>query len=239
METKKCGKCQIEKAVFEFYIRKDTPDGYRMDCKKCLLEGHKEKYLKNRNTKLEYAKDYYYFNKEKVREYQQENKEKIKEKTKKYRQENKEKIKEKVKKYRENNKEKYLEYKKSYCTNNKEKIRTYMRSYNKERTNNDTQYRLITNIRSRIRQFLKSKNITKRSKTFEIVGCTPDFLKEYLEKQFTKGMSWELLGNRIHIDHIIPLSSAKTEEETYMLCHYTNLQPLWAEDNLKKSNKIV
>jgi hypothetical protein len=52
-------------------------------------------------------------------------------------------------------------------------------------------------------------------------------------------MSWEKFGKYIHIDHIIPLSSAKTEEEIYKLCHYTNLQPLWAEDNLKKSNKLI
>jgi hypothetical protein len=52
-------------------------------------------------------------------------------------------------------------------------------------------------------------------------------------------MSWQLMGKHIHIDHIIPLSLAKTEEELYKLCHYTNLQPLWAEDNLKKSNKIL
>ena len=60
----------------------------------------------------------------------------------------------------------------------------------------------------------------------------------HLEKQFAIGMSWE---NRSewHIDHIIPLSSAKTEDEVYKLCHYTNLQPLWAEDNLKKSNKFI
>ena len=63
-------------------------------------------------------------------------------------------------------------------------------------------------------------------------------LKEHLELQFVDGMSWD---NRSewHIDHIIPLSSAKTDEEIYKLCHYTNLQPLWAEDNLKKSNKIL
>jgi hypothetical protein len=83
------------------------------------------------------------------------------------------------------------------------------------------------------------KYITKKTQTtFEIIGCTPQELKEHLEKQFVDGMGWE---NRCewHIDHIIPLSSAKTEEELYQLCHYTNLQPLWAIDNLKKSNNIL
>ena len=86
--------------------------------------------------------------------------------------------------------------------------------------------------------FLKSKNINKKNKTFNIVGCSPEFLKEYLEKKFIGGMSWDNKGDW-HIDHIIPLSSAKTEEEIYKLCHYTNLQPLWSEDNLKKGNKMI
>jgi hypothetical protein len=93
-------------------------------------------------------------------------------------------------------------------------------------------------MRSRLRKYLITHNITKKNKTFNIVGCSPQSLKEHLEKRFVDGMSWD---NRSewHIDHIIPLSSAKTEEELYGLCHYTNLQPLWAEDNLKKSNKIL
>ena len=83
-------------------------------------------------------------------------------------------------------------------------------------------------------------NIVKNNKTFDIVGCTPQYLKEYLENKFTEGMSWVNHSQYgWHIDHIIPLSSAKTEDELYKLCHYTNLQPLWAEDNLKKSNKIL
>ena len=93
-------------------------------------------------------------------------------------------------------------------------------------------------VRKRLHRFLKTKNMTKKNTTFEIVGCTPQQLKEHLEKQFVDGMNWE---NRSewHIDHIIPLSSAKTEEEVYKLCHYTNLQPLWAEENLRKGNKIT
>ena len=70
------------------------------------------------------------------------------------------------------------------------------------------------------------------------MGCSPLQLKEHLEKQFTNGMCWEN-RSKWHIDHIIPLSSAKTEDELYNLCHYTNLQPLWAVDNLKKSNRIL
>jgi len=93
-------------------------------------------------------------------------------------------------------------------------------------------------MRARIWKYVTLLNITKKNRTFDIVGCTPQELKEHLEKQFIEGMTWEN-RNEWHIDHIIPLSSAKTEEELYKLCHYTNLQPLWAVDNMKKSNKIL
>jgi hypothetical protein len=95
-------------------------------------------------------------------------------------------------------------------------------------------------MRSRINLFIKSKNINKSNKTFNLIGLKPIELKKYIEKQFTEEMSWDNYGlYGWHIDHIIPLSSAKVENEIYKLCHYTNLQPLWAEDNLKKGNKIL
>jgi hypothetical protein len=80
--------------------------------------------------------------------------------------------------------------------------------------------------------------MTKNNKTFEIVGCEPKELKMYLEKQFKNGMTWKN-RNEWHIDHIIPLSSAKTEKNVINLCHFTNLQPLWVKENLEKSNKIL
>jgi hypothetical protein len=78
---------------------------------------------------------------------------------------------------------------------------------------------------------------TKRSKTNDILGIDFDGFKKHIESKFAEGMNWE---NRElwHIDHIIPISSAKTEEEVFKLNHYTNLQPLWAEDNYKKSDKL-
>jgi hypothetical protein len=93
-------------------------------------------------------------------------------------------------------------------------------------------------VRNRIGFYLKKNTVTKRNNTFKIVGCTPQELKIYLEQKFIDNMSWENQG-KWHIDHIIPLSSAKTEEELYNLCHFTNLQPMWAEENLRKGSKII
>ena len=70
------------------------------------------------------------------------------------------------------------------------------------------------------------------------MGCSPEFLKEHLQSKFKDGMNWDNYGSW-HIDHIIPLSSAKTTEEFNTLCHYTNLQPLWASENLSKGKKMV
>jgi hypothetical protein len=152
-----------------------------------------------------------------------------------YNQKNKEKIKKIKQKYVDNNKEKVMKSKKNWFDNNP----NYKNQWVVDNYKNDSLFRLISIMRARTRLFFKSKNTKKKNTTFEIVGCSPEFLKEYIESKFTEGMNWDLLGNKIHIDHIIPLSSAKNEEEIYNLCHYTNLQPLWAEDNLKKSNKIL
>lgn len=153
-------------------------------------------------------------------------------------------------KYSLNNKENIKKIKQHYVDNNQQKVKQSKKEwfiknpkYQKEWCLNNYQtdiiYRIKSIIRARLRIFIKSKNMTKNNSTFNIVGCTPEFLKEHIEKQFKEGMSWELTGKYIHIDHIIPLASAKTEEEIYKLCHYTNLQPLWAEDNLKKGDKLL
>lgn len=162
----------------------------------------------------------------------------VKVKNEKYRKKDPIKYKEHQKKYRDSNKEKESIRRSIWRNNNKDKRLSYANEYDKLRKNIDPIYRLRRITRSRLYGFMKTKNITKQNRTFDIVGCTPEFLKEHIEKQFTEGMSWELLGQHIHIDHIIPLSSANTEEEIHKLCHYSNLQPLWAKDNLKKSNKF-
>ena len=101
------------------------------------------------------------------------------------------------------------------------------------------------NLRRRLNHFLKVTNMRKINKTFVMVGCTPEFLKKHLEKQFHRHpdthqpMNWKNYTiHGWHVDHRIPLDSAKTSEDIVKLNHYTNLRPMWATENLKKGNKI-
>jgi hypothetical protein len=224
METKICSKCKQEKICDLFGKNKQRLDGLRSICNECRKIESK-KYLENNSEKRkETIKNYYINNTEKIKErykiLKENNHNKLKEIKNKSYHKNKEKYKERLKEFRKTNKNSRADYQKKLLKTN-------------------VIYKVSSLCRSRIYHFLKSKNLIKKHKTFEIVGCSPQFLKEYLEQKFTEGMSWDLMGKHIHIDHIIPLSSANTEEDVYKLCHYTNLQPLWAEDNLKKSDKIL
>ena len=136
-------------------------------------------------------------------------------------------------KFIENNPEKYKQYRLTWYQKNSKKLI----EENRNRRNTDILYKLRINLRTRLKQAINNKST--RGGTIQLLGTDILSFKLYLESKFSNEMSWENYGiYGWHIDHIIPLSSAKTEEEIYKLCHYTNLQPLWAEDNLKKSNKI-
>ena len=125
-------------------------------------------------------------------------------------------------------------YEQKYILNNLDKIRSRRNQWFKDRGENDILFKLGRNLRNRISKFL----IGREKRTEEILGITLEEFKMYLEKQFEDGMTWDK-RSEWHIDHIIPLSSAKTKNEIYKLCHYTNLQPLWALDNIIKSNKTM
>lgn len=254
METKICSKCKEEKFVYEFNKHIKKKDGLRTECMICSRLSNKLYREKNNEKEKNRIQFYKKNNSEKVKisnqKYLNNNSEKRKETIRNHYINNIEKIKERYKILKENNHNKLKEIKNKSYHKNKKKHKERIKEYRKTNKNSRADYQkklLKTNViykvsslcRTRIYHFLKVKNLTKKHKTFEIIGCTPQFLKEYLEQKFIEGMSWDLMGKHIHIDHIIPLSSANTEEEVYKLCHYTNLQPLWAEDNLKKGFKIV
>lgn len=109
-------------------------------------------------------------------------------------------------------------------------------AYKKKRRSIDPLFKLKEFTGNLIRNSLKKVNSHKKTKTELILGCTIEYFYQYLESKFKDGMSWEK-RSEWHIDHIIPLASARTEDEVLKLNHHTNLQPLWAEENLKLGSK--
>lgn len=135
--------------------------------------------------------------------------------------------------YREENSEKIKAAQAAWRARNKGRHTAYTRARYKA----DHLYAVSVNARNRINQAIYQSGYAKRSKTAEILGCDYAALVAHLESQFKDGMTWENRGEW-HIDHVIPLASAKTEEELLALCHYSNLQPLWAFENLSKGARI-
>jgi hypothetical protein len=261
MENKICIKCSINKLISEFqYINKTN--SFRGECKICTKEAHKKWRELNKNSVTKKAKDYYLNNiniiKERAKEYYLNNKKEIllnrgdkSEYNKNYYNENKETIKEKYreiknnynKNYRKNNKNTIKQYRIDYRNKNKD----YFNNYNKNRLIIDTLFKLKCNIKNLIRQSFKTKNLNKNKKTIEILGCSFEEFKLHLESKFESWMNWEnrgLYNGELNygwdIDHIIPLASAKTEEEILKLNHYTNLQPLCSYTNRYiKKDKLI
>jgi hypothetical protein len=165
-------------------------------------------------------------------------------KTRDYYLKNKETILKKTKEYSINNKDKLYKSKKEWARNNynpEERRKLYLKykdkinSGNKTKYNTDILYRLKRCLSRRLYMAVKSN---KNHSVVEYLGCNIQEFKNYIEHMFFDGMSWDNYG-KWHIDHIIPLSSANSENDLYKLCHYTNMQPLWALDNIKKSNKMA
>ena len=111
----------------------------------------------------------------------------------------------------------------------------------KHRMNTDPLFKLICSIRSNIKAYIIRVQPTrqkKKAKTPVILGCDYFQFREYIEKQFTEGMSWDNYG-KWHLEHIIPASYGKNEDEVIELCHHVNYRPMWGSENLSKGNKLM
>lgn len=126
----------------------------------------------------------------------------------------------------------------NYYYKNKEKQNAKSVERNRSKMETNPLFKLSHNIRTLIRISMRNQFTTKSKRTIEILGCSFEEFYKHLESKFDDKMNWENQGTYWHMDHIIPISSAKTEDEVYKLNHYTNFQPLYWEDNLKKSNKL-
>jgi len=160
---------------------------------------------------------------------------------KKWRDSNKEYMSNKSKTWYEQNKEHRKEYIKEYHKNNIDKIRKTKRDYERNRKARDPLYKLISNFRTAIYQVLKESNVEKNKHYFDILQYTPEQLITHLENKFTDKMSWDNYGDW-HVDHKLPITHFNISEmgdSEFMKCWaLDNLQPMWGDENIKKSNKL-
>lgn len=211
METKECNKCKLNKNLIEFGKDSRNKDGLKYSCKECSSKYKKNYDTKNIDKKIEYNKKYKIENKEQVKEYEKSRYKK-----------NKIKISEYSKAYKEKNKER------DRAKNNETK-----RKYKANRIKKDHLYKFSINIRSLISGSFKKKGYSKKTQSFKILGCSYEEFKNYIESLWKPWMNWSNYGKYNgtlnygwDIDHIIKLSSAKSEEDIIKLNHHSNLQPL-------------
>ena len=215
---KNCSKCGQIKDLAKFGKSSKSNDGFRSECKEC---------------RVIYSKKYYKVNlidiKNKKRLLNINNPEIKKNQHIKYKETQPDKIKESNKKYRDSNDIKIKEYR----IINKESLKIKKRIYVKNKMKTNSLFKLTHNIGSLIRLSIKKHGVNKKTKTSNILGCSYEELKTHIESQFQSWMTWEnhgLYNGKLNygwdVDHIIPVSSAKSEDEIIKLNHFTNLQPL-------------
>jgi hypothetical protein len=248
------------KSFDEFYRDKSKSDGYKTTCKVCRKLANKVSYEKNKTDVLKKTEEYRKKNVDRIKEYQKkyynDNKNELKDYHKKYRETNKENKKERDKNYYKKNRElilkKYFDNRENeinrmrlWKKNNREKLAEYQRNYYKERKGNDLLFKLTINIRALIQVTIKRQGYSKKSKTYQILGCSFEDFKFYIESKWESWMNWDNYGlyngtpnYGWDIDHIIPMASALNESEVIQLNHFTNLQPLCSYINrdIKKDN---
>ena len=231
MENKVCSKCNEEKDICNFNKDKKRKDGLTVYCKSCT-KIMSSNYYKNNKEKLSIIK----------KEYWNKNKEEINLKRLEYH-----KIYNSKRITTEDSKEKKRKYSKEYEKLNKEKIKTRKKEYRKNKYNTDDLFKIKCNVRNLINDSFRYKNVKKLYKSEQILGCSFKDFKIYLESKFEPWMTWEnkgLYNGELNygwdIDHILPSSSSKTEEDVVRLNHYTNLQPLCSKINrdIKKDHIV-
>lgn len=144
--------------------------------------------------------------------------------------------------WQKENREYLNEYHKEWREKNIDKHRENKRNYEKTRKSNDPLYKLIANFRTAIYTVLKENNLNKYGHYFEILKYSPEELITHLEGQFVEGMTWDNYGEW-HVDHILPITSFDFNEvgdEEFLKCwSLSNLQPMWGDENIRKSNRIL
>lgn len=224
---KTCVICKELKDYSSFHKQAACKDGLCNICKPCKSDRKKAYYRDNKEAV-----------KESCRRYKINNQEKVAECKRMCYQKNRPQYIERNRASYYANREARLAASAQYRAINKEAKAARDREYVRNRMASDPLFRVTYAVRNRIFYACRDHRVTKGTKTAEIIGCDWATLKAHLEARFLAGMGWSNYGEW-HVDHKVPLASAKSEAELLALCHYKNLQPLWAADNIRKGAKIM
>lgn len=209
---KKCSRCGEEKFPEEFYREKRARDGLTSACKKCLQKSQKKYESSHKEQRALYQKKYRAQHKEELKKYQ-------------------------ATRYL-NNKETYNKKSREYYYEHRDNIIKKVNDYTKKRRRNDPLYAYVRYIRGVTNHAIRSECETSR-KAESLLGCTLQEAREYLLSTWLSRYGHAYDGEKYQIDHIIPLFQASTIEEVNFLLHYTNLQMLTPEDNMKKGKSLI
>ena len=217
MTQKECSSCKMSKD--ETCFSSNGKNGVKSTCKACRCA--KEKKRREDNIDKFIAKD---------KEYHEKNKEKRNQKAREYREQNKERLNAHARANYEKNKERIAKY----HQDRKEVRNTVKRQYLK----NNPQAKIKEALMSRMSDALKNK---PRHKMCKLIGCSPDFLRKWLEESFYGDISWENHGVLWHVDHVVPVAffNLSDLDEQIVCFHWSNLRPLYSKENLNKSDKII
>jgi len=218
--------------------------GYKI-CKKCLENKKIDLFITNKRYKSGIANICKECENKRVKKWQENNVDKVKLTRKKYELVNKEEINKRHRLYNIEHKDSMSINSRKFYEKNKQEI--YSKRNNRRRFNriNNTIFKLSENCSSLIRNSMRNKGYKKSSRAYEILGCSFEDFKLYLESKFESWMTWENYGKYNgelsfgwDMDHIIPISKAETEDDIIKLNHYSNLQPLCSKINrdIKKNN---
>ena len=227
MKTKICIKCNQEKS-FDQFNKGNDKFGLQYWCKECKKQYH----LAHRAERKQQMKQYRLAHKPERKQYREDHRAELNQQMKQYYLDHKAEMKQ----YRLAHKPERKQQNKQYRLAHKPE----RNQYRKNKYHTDINYKISCYLRTRIWGALK--NNSKSKSTMRLVGCSIDFFRCYYESKFTEGMSWEkVMNGEIHCDHRRPCASfdLSKPKEQHKCFHYTNLQPLWAKDNLEKSDKII
>jgi signal recognition particle GTPase len=213
------------------------------------LTYEQRRYARDREKRLAASRKYYKEHKEQISKKQKakykENPEPIKARSRAYHHANKEKCNRASREYYNKHRERLSKANSEWNKAHREQVNAWLREWSKEYKKKNPNVKIYHALRRRlstaVRKYGKDREWTN-IKTEELIGCTIQELMAHLESKFVDGMSWDNYGvDGWHIDHIVPCSAFdfNNEDDAKRCNHYTNLQPLWAADNIRKRDKVA